>query len=276
MFGVNRQVYYRRLQSVRRRKSRAVQVLDLVESIRLRMPKIGTRKLYFMLKEELKPLGVGRDMLFRILKANHLLIKPNRRYHITTNSHHRFRKHKNLIENVVPDEPEQIWVSDITYVGNRENPMYLALVTDAYSKQIMGHDLSNSLDVSGSLRALKMAIKKRKYKTNVVTHHSDRGLQYCSNQYQEILKRNKINCSMTESYDPYANAIAERVNGILKAEFIGYKNKESIETMEKLVKNSIDIYNEQRPHYSCFYMTPNQMHLQNRIKIKTYKKQISQ
>jgi len=240
------------------------------------MPKIGTRKLYFMLKEELKPLGVGRDMLFRILKANHLLIKPNRRYHITTNSHHRFRKHKNLIENVVPDEPEQIWVSDITYVGNRENPMYLALVTDAYSKQIMGHDLSNSLDVSGSLRALKMAIKKRKYKTNVVTHHSDRGLQYCSNQYQEILKRNKINCSMTESYDPYANAIAERVNGILKAEFIGYKNKESIETMEKLVKNSIDIYNEQRPHYSCFYMTPNQMHLQNRIKIKTYKKQISQ
>jgi transposase InsO family protein len=229
-----------------------------------------------MLKEELKPLGVGRDMLFRILKANHLLIKPNRKYHITTNSHHRFRKHKNLIENVVPDEPEQIWVSDITYVGNRENPMYLALVTDAYSKQIMGHDLSNSLDVSGSLRALKMAIKKRKYKTNVVTHHSDRGLQYCSNQYQEILKRNKINCSMTESYDPYANAIAERVNGILKAEFIGYKNKESIETMEKLVKNSIDIYNEQRPHYSCFYMTPNQMHLQNRIKIKTYKKQISQ
>jgi putative transposase len=276
LFGVNRQVYYRRLQSVRRRKSRAVQVLELVESIRLRMPKIGTRKLYFMLKEELKPLGVGRDMLFRILKANHLLIKPNRRYHITTNSHHRFRKHKNLIENVVPDEPEQIWVSDITYVGNRENPMYLALVTDAYSKQIMGHDLSNSLDVSGSLRALKMAIKKRKYKTNVVTHHSDRGLQYCSNQYQEILKRNKINCSMTESYDPYANAIAERVNGILKAEFIGYKNKESIETMEKLVKNSIDIYNEQRPHYSCFYMTPNQMHLQNRIKIKTYKKQISQ
>jgi putative transposase len=271
LFGVNRQVYYRRLQSVRRRKSRAVQVLELVESIRLRMPKIGTRKLYFILKEELKPLGVGRDMLFRILKANHLLIKPNRKYHITTNSHHRFRKHKNLIENVVPEEPEQIWVSDITYVGNRENPMYLALVTDAYSKQIMGHDLSNSLDVSGSLRALKMAIKKRKYKTNVVTHHSDRGLQYCSNQYQEILKRNKINCSMTESYDPYANAIAERVNGILKAEFIGYKNKESIETMERLVKNSIDIYNEQRPHYSCFYLTPNQMHLQNRIKIKTYK-----
>ena len=235
------------------------------------MPKIGTRKLYFMLEKDLKPLRVGRDMLFRILKANHMLIKPTRRYHITTNSHHRFRKHKNLIENVVPDKPEQIWVSDITYVGNRENPMYLALITDAYSKQIMGHDLSNSLDLSGSLRALKMAIKKRKYRNNVVTHHSDRGLQYCSNQYQNILNRNNIKCSMTESYDPYANAIAERVNGILKAEFIGYKNNESIETMGKLVRNSIEIYNQQRPHFSCFYKTPNQMHMQNSIKIKTYK-----
>ena len=271
MFGVNRQVYYRRLKAVKRRKSRAVKVLELVESIRIRMPKIGTRKLYFMLEEDLKPLRVGRDMLFRILKANHMLIKPTRRYHITTNSHHRFRKHKNLIENVVPDKPEQIWVSDITYVGNRENPMYLALITDAYSKQIMGHDLSNSLDLSGSLRALKMAIKKRKYKNNVVTHHSDRGLQYCSNQYQNILNRNNIKCSMTESYDPYANAIAERVNGILKAEFIGYKNNESIETMGKLVRNSIEIYNQQRPHFSCFYKTPNQMHMQNSIKIKTYK-----
>lgn len=200
MFGVNLQVYYRRIQSVKRRKLRAVQVIELVESIRYQMPKIGTRKLYFMLENELKQLKVGRDMLFRILKANHMLIQPKRRYHITTNSYHRFRKHKNLVENVVPEKPEQIWVSDIIYVGNRENPMYLALVTDAYSKQIMGHDLSNSLDVSGSLRALKMAVKKRKYKNNIVTHHSDRGLQYCSNEYQDLLKQSKMNCSMTESY----------------------------------------------------------------------------
>jgi putative transposase len=148
LFGVNRQVYYRRIRAVKRRKSRAVQVIELVESIRLQMPKIGARKLYFILEDELKRLNVGRDMLFRILKANHMLIQPKRRYHITTNSHHRFRKHKNLVENVVPEQPEQIWVSDITYVGNRQNPMYLALVTDAYSKQIMGYDLSNSLDVS--------------------------------------------------------------------------------------------------------------------------------
>jgi transposase InsO family protein len=271
LFGVNRQVYYRRIRAVKRRKTRAVQVIELVESIRLQMPKIGTRKLYFILEDELKRLNVGRDMLFRILKANHMLIQPKRRYHITTNSHHRFRKHKNLVENVVPEKPEQIWVSDITYVGNRQNPMYLALVTDAYSKQIMGHDLSNSLDVSGSLRALKMAIKKRKYKNNIVTHHSDRGLQYCSNEYQDLLKRSKMYCSMTESYDPYANAVAERVNGILKEEFIGYKNKHSLETMDALVKNSINIYNEKRPHFSCYYKTPKQMHTQNEIKIKTYK-----
>ena len=153
---------YSRMQTVKRRKSIAVKVIELVESIRFQMPKIGTRKLYFRLEDELKQLNVGRDILFRILKANHMLIQPKRWYHVTTNSHHRFRKHMNLVKNVVPEKPEQIWVSDITYVGNRQNPMYLALVTDAYSKQIMGHDLSNSLDVSGSLRALKMAVKKRK------------------------------------------------------------------------------------------------------------------
>ena len=253
MFGVDRQVYYRRKQSVRRRKSRASQVIELVGAIRFQMPKIGVRKLYFLLQEELKRLNVGRDMLFRIMKANHMLIIPKRRYHITTNSHHRFRKHKNLIENVVPEKPEQIWVSDITYVGNRQNPMYLALITDAYSKQIMGYDVSSSLDVSGSLRALKMALKKRKYKNNVLTHHSDRGLQYCSNEYQDALNGAKLNCSMTESYDPYANAVAERVNGILKGEFIGYKNKCSLQTMEKLIESSIKTYNEKRPHFSCFY-----------------------
>lgn len=271
MFGVDRQVYYRRKQSVKRRKSRAVKVIELVEAIRLQMPKIGVRKLYFLLQKELNSLKVGRDMLFRIMKANHMLVIPKRRYHITTNSHHRFRKHKNLIENVVPEKPEQIWVSDITYVGNRQNPMYLALVTDAYSKQIMGYDLSNSLDTSGSLRALKMANINRVYKKNVVIHHSDRGLQYCSNEYQNLLKKTKIICSMTESYDPYANAIAERVNGILKAEFIGYSNNTDLKTMGKLVKDSVDIYNTYRPHFSCFYKTPNQMHKQNKVKIKTYK-----
>jgi len=244
----------------------------MVEELRIKMPKIGTRKLYFLLEHQLKEMNVGRDMLFRILKSNHMLIKPKRHYHITTNSHHRFRKHKNLIEQLVPSMPEQIWVSDITYIGNRNNPMYLALVTDAYSKKIVGYDVSNSLDVSSSARALKKAIKTRVYKSNEIIHHSDRGLQYCSNEYQSILMKNKIKCSMTESYDPYANAVAERVNGILKAEFIGDHNLCNLTVMQELVSDSVKTYNELRPHYSCYFNTPNQMHRQRNVNIKTYKR----
>lgn len=271
LLGVSRQVYYRSLYSTKRRKSRAQKVIALVQQVRVQMPRIGTRKLYYLLESHLKELHVGRDMLFRILRANHLLVKQRRQYHITTNSHHRFRKHKNLIENIIPTQPEQVWVSDITYVGNRYNPIYLALITDAYSKKIVGYDVSNSLDVSSSIRALKSAIKGRMYKQNPLIHHSDRGLQYCSNQYQDVLRKAKINCSMTESYDPYANAVAERVNGILKQEFIGSKDKERLQIMKELIENSILIYNQFRPHYSCFMNTPNQMHNQCKIKIRTYK-----
>lgn len=272
MLGVSRQVYYRKLHSTKKRKQIAQTVIKMVSELRFKMPKVGTRKLYFLLQDQLEKIGVGRDMLFRILRANQMLIKPKRHYHITTNSHHRFRKHKNLIEHLIPSKPEQIWVSDITYVGNRKNPMYLALVTDAYSKKIVGHDVSNSLDVKSSTRALKKAIVSRVYKSNDIIHHSDRGLQYCSNEYQSVLKKNKIKCSMTESYDPYANAVAERINGILKAEFIGENNQCEMSVMQELVNGSVKIYNELRPHYSCYYKTPNQMHKQRKINIRTYKR----
>ncbi len=271
MLGVSRQVYYRSKSSAKRRKKTVQEVIGLVMEIRVQMPRIGTRKLYHILENRLNEMNVGRDMLFRILKANHMLIVPKRSYHITTNSHHRFRKHKNLIADVVPSHPEQIWVSDITYVGNRNNPMYLALITDAYSKKIVGYDLSNSLDIKGSIKALRMASKSRMYKGNMLIHHSDRGLQYCSNAYQNVLAKNKLICSMTESYDPYANAVAERINGILKQEFIGENRNLKLETMKELVKNSIAIYNNIRPHFSCFMRTPKYMHLQNEIKIRTYK-----
>ena len=136
-------------------------------------------------------LKVVRDKLFDVLRANHLLINPKRQYHVTINSHHRFKKHKNLIKNMEINRPEQVFVSNITYLGNRDNPMYLALVTDAYSKKIMGFDVSNSLSAQGAINALNMAIQNRKYIQNqsqTLIHHSDRGLQYCSNEYQEILK----------------------------------------------------------------------------------------
>lgn len=235
------------------------------------MPKLGVRKLYNKLKLQLSQLSVGRDKLFDILRANHMLIKPKKKYHITTNSHHRFKKHQNLITTLDYDKPEQVWVSDITYIGSRKQSSYLALITDAYSKKIVGYDVSDSLQVCGTLRALDMAIKKRAYKETPLIHHSDRGLQYCSNEYQRILDKNNIKTSMTQKYDPYENAIAERINGILKQEFDIDKYDIELIMKRKLVKNAIKTYNNFRPHLSNHMLTPNQMHQQNKLKRKQYK-----
>ena len=150
--------------------------------------------------------------------------------------------------------------------------MYLALVTDAYSKMIVGYDVSNSLNASGTVRALKMATSQRKYKKEDLIHYSDRGLQYCGNDYQNALGKSKIKCSMTEKYDPYENAVAERVNGILKQEFILGVKFNDINLMKTLIKESIQIYNEERPHYSNYYKTPQEMHQQREMKMRTYKK----
>lgn len=265
MIGIHRQVYYKRINAEKAKVNLAEKVIYLVNEIRIKMPRIGTRKLYHLLKTELVKLKVGRDKLFDILRANHLLIKPKRQYHVTTNSHHRLKKHKNLIKNMEINRPEQVFVSDITYLGNRANPIYLALVTDAYSKKIMGFDVSDSLNAKGAINALNRAIKNRKYvqgQSQTLVHHSDRGLQYCSNEYQEILDKHHIECSMTEKYDPYQNAIAERINGILKQEFIGELKINDLEMMKEFIANSIDIYNTYRPHFSNYYLTPEQMHLQ--------------
>ena len=240
------------------------------------MRRIGTRKLYHKLEKQLSELNVGRDKLFRILRANHMLIKPKRSYHITTDSHHRFRKHKNIVSSMDINRPEQIWVSDITYIGTRKNPSYLALITDAYSKKIVGYNVSKSLSVEGSLQALEMALNERSYKDSPLIHHSDRGLQYCSNEYQALLDKNSIKPSMTEKYDPYENAIAERINGILKQEFFINRNIQNIELKKTLVEESIEIYNSFRPHCSNHMLTPIQMHKQNQLTRKTYKSKKSQ
>lgn len=271
LLGLSRQVYYRAIKSTLKRKKTASSVLLLVDAIRMEMPRLGTRKLYHILRDSLKELGVGRDALFRILKANHRLIIPRKKYHVTTNSFHRFHKHKNKIEHLSIVKPEQVWVADITYVGQRNNPMYLSLVTDAYSKKIQGYNVSDSLETVGSLKALKMAIKNRIYEQDELIHHSDRGLQYCSDIYQKYIKNKKLLCSMTESYDPYQNAVAERVNGILKQEFLLNTKNIKLKTMQELVKQSVRIYNQKRPHLSSNMLTPEQMHLQKSIKMKTYK-----
>ena len=271
MFGINRQIYYRSTKRSRTSKNKAEQVVELVENIRMKMPKIGGRKLYFMLNEPLKTLKIGRDKFFNILKANHLLITPKRSYHITTNSHHRFRKHKNLVLDYQITKPNQVWVADITYIGNRKNPSYLSLITDAYSKKIVGHYVAENLTTEGSLLALKKAINTTELKELSLIHHSDRGLQYCSDEYQKILEKNNISCSMTKNSDPYENAVAERINGILKQEFNIDKFDVETKIKRKIVEESIEIYNELRPHFSNHYLTPNQMHKQEKLKIKTYK-----
>jgi putative transposase len=271
LFGIDRQVYYRSVKRVKLCRSLAEQVVLLVKEQRIAQPRLGTRKLYHILNNELRALKVGRDKFFSILKANHLLIKPKRSYHVTTWSHHRFRKHPNLIKELDITKPEQVWVSDITYIGKRDKPCYLSLITDAYSKKIMGYDVSGSLSTQGCINALKMAHKNRIFKTDSLIHHSDRGIQYCSDEYQHLIKKCNLKCSMTQNSDPYENAVAERINGILKQEFMVDTYHLELPLMKKLVADVINKYNQIRPHWSNYMLTPNLMHLQNSIKMKTYK-----
>jgi transposase InsO family protein len=271
LFGIDRQVYYRKIKRTAIKQNKAKEVVLMVDDLRRIMPRIGTRKLYCLLSDKLHLMKIGRDKFFDILRANHLLVHPKRSYHITTNSHHRFRKHENRILDLEINRPEQVWVSDITYIGKRNSPCYLSLVTDAYSKKIMGYYAAESLNTKSSLKALKMALKQRTNKKLTLIHHSDRGLQYCANEYQKELIKNKVLCSMTQNSDPYENAIAERINGILKQEFSIDKYHQNRKIRNQIIKESIDIYNELRPHYSNHMLTPNQMHSQNKIEMRTYK-----
>jgi transposase InsO family protein len=271
LFGIDRQVYYRKIRRKINKQSKAEQVVSMVIEIRKSMPRLGTKKLYYLLSDRLQLIKIGRDKFFDILRANHLLIQPKRSYHITTNSHHRFRKHQNQILDLEINRPEQVWVSDITYIGKREKPCYLSIITDAYSKKIMGHYVADNLNTESSLKALRTAIKQRKNKDLPLIHHSDRGLQYCANDYQSILNKNGILTSMTQNSDPYENAVAERINGILKQEFMIDKYNQDLDVMKRIVKEAINTYNVQRPHYSNYMLTPNQMHLQKQIKMRTYK-----
>jgi len=242
-----------------------------VLELRRQLPGSGTRKLHYLLKN--KGISIGREQLFCWLRSQGLLIYKKRRYTVTTNSKHWMRKYPNIVKDITLSRPEQVWVADITYLDTaEEGNVYLHLITDAYSKQILGYELCNNMEAASTLKALEMAVKNRKYKDLSLIHHSDRGLQYCSKLYIDCLVKNNINVSMTENGSPYDNAVAERVNGILKDEFglaeqlINYR-----ETLLQ-VKESIHSYNFLRPHLSCYMLTPDQMHQQETIKIKTYKK----
>lgn len=248
-------------------------ILDHVLAIRRQMPRLGTRKLYHLLQPVLEEEGIkcGRDKLFALLGREGLFVTRRRKYTVTTNSKHWLKKYPNLIKDTIPTRPEQVWVADITYVPGEKKHQYLHLITDAYSKQIMGYELSDDLEAGSTLKALKMAIRRRQYPKLPLIHHSDRGLQYCSRLYTDTLQQNDIQISMTENGDPYENPIAERVNGILKEEFGLDEPGVESRMQQKQTRESISIYNRLRPHLSCHMLTPIQMHKQNKLKIKTWR-----
>jgi len=236
------------------------------------MARIGTRKLHHLIKPALDREGIkcGRDKLGAIFKHEGMLIKNKKNYMRTTNSSHRYYKHPDLIKDIVINRAEQVWVSDITYIRTHESFLYLSLITDAYSKQIVGYQLSDNLKAINCINALKSAIKNRKYPDRSLIHHSDRGIQYCCPDYINTLERNHINNSMTTKHDPYENAVAERINGTLKYEFDLGDQLPDLKQVQREINKSVWIYNNLRPHESCKYLTPFQTHIQESIKVKKW------
>lgn len=232
-------------------------VLSIVKNRRKSLPREGVRKLTRSLDQEFSDahLKIGRDTLFNILRKHNMLTRRKKYSCRTTNSLHRFYKYKNIIKDVEVHRPNQVWVSDITYIRTVKGFCYLALITDMYSRKIVGWDLSNSLELSGCVRALNKALYQAKGIEQLI-HHSDRGIQYCSNVYTQILKRKNIGISMTEENHCYENAMAERVNGILKDEFYLDQTFDNVEHAKRATKNAIKLYNEIRLHLSLDFKTP--------------------
>ena len=273
LFGRTRHAYYDHQWRVQDLGLKDEVVLHHVLEIRKKQNRIGTLKLHYMLQEPLEGHGIkiGRDYLFDLMREHNLHIRNRRRKVATTNSRHWMHKYNNLVGELVINRPEQVWVSDITYIKLRKQWGYLSLVTDAYSKKIMGWALRADLSAQGCLDALEMAMADRKYPQSKLIHHSDRGSQYCSKGYVDLLTSGNIAISMTENGDPYENAIAERVNGILKAEFDLYGPQMGLRETTGKIRNNIQIYNEIRPHASCDYLTPEQAHLKNGLLKKRWK-----
>lgn len=262
MFGKSRQAYYQLEKRSMRQAVDEALVLMYVRGIRASQPRLGTRKLYALLAVVIQENGIrmGRDKFFALLRGHGLLVEPRRRRTRTTDSNHAYRKYSNLIKGYEPYGPEQIWASDITYVSTEQGFAYVSLVTDQYSRKIMGYHVHETLNTEGPLRALRMALKSRDHRETRLIHHSDRGTQYCSGDYIELLKRNNIQISMSAPGNPYENAVAERVNGIIKSEFYIDGSFRTIAQVRQAVREAVSLYNTRRPHASCDYLTPEQAH----------------
>lgn len=273
LFGKTRHAYYDHQWHAQDEVIKDELVLQEVLRIRKTLPKLGTAKLYYKLQSFLQThqIKMGRDYLYDLMRNHNLDIRRRKRKAMTTDSNHWMHKYSNLIKDMEVLEPECLWVSDITYIRLPGQWAYLSLVTDAYSKSIMGYCLRIDMSVKGCLEALGMAIGNRKHLEHKLIHHSDRGAQYCCKEYVGLLIDNKIAISMTQTGDPYENAIAERVNGTLKTEFNLYYSAVGFQQTKEKIAKSIYAYNKERPHASCDYLTPEQAHLTTGILNKRWK-----
>ena len=234
---------------------------------------MGGRKLYvlmetFMLEHQIK---MGRDALFDLLAANNLLVKRRKRSVHTTNSFHWLRKYPNLIRNFTPIRSNQLWVSDITYWKTEEGFLYISFITDAFSHKIVGYQVAENLEALATVEALEMALGRLQQPVESLIHHSDRGVQYCSSSYVNLLKNNNIQVSMTENGDPLENAIAERINGIIKEEYLDCYQVNNITEAKELLEAVVQLYNDQRPHMSISNMKPSEVHQTNQKTDKLWK-----
>jgi putative transposase len=256
-YGKSRQGYYegqRRQSSMEKERA---EILHHTRAFKKLLPKSGGRKLKFHLQE--KGLRIGRDRLFEVLRAQGLLVRRRRKYARSTDSKHWLKVYPDLVKGVDIRQAERLLVSDITYVHTMEGFSYLHLVSDAYSKKIMGGYLSRDLSARASQKALEQALNNRIY-NHRCTHHSDRGIQYCSQAYIKQLKKHQIQISMTQNGSPYDNAVAERIIGILKEEFNLAHEFSSHAQAQKAVRQALYLYNRKRPHLSCGYLTPEKAH----------------
>lgn len=273
LFGKTRHAYYDHLWRGQDDSMKEEIILQLVHEIRRSLPRLGTEKTLFLLQPQLESHGIsiGRDSLFALFNVHNLLIRPRKKKVFTTDSRHWMHKYSNLVKGVAINRPEQLWVSDMTYIRVLNQWGYLSLITDAFSRKIMGYCFRSDMLALGCIAALQMALDGRSYSGQSLIHHSDRGSQYCSNDYVELLNSEQISISMTERGDPYENALAERMNGILKGEFNLYSSSCNFEQTHQKIHSSVKAYNELRPHGSCDYLTPCQAHQQGNVLKKRWK-----
>lgn len=273
LFGKSRQAFYEQKWHEEKALFEDAVIVDLVRNERRIARRVGGRNLYLILKPELnaRQVQVGRDRFFAVLRENGLLVKRRRRRAVTTMSRHGLPLYPNLAKALQAVRPEQLWVSDITYIRVGEGFCYLILITDAYSHQVVGWNFGTCMDAAFCLVALRMSLSSRCRPERELVHHSDRGLQYCSKLYTDMLRGEGIAISMTENGDPLENPLAERMNGILKDSFELDRTFSSFEEAQQFILEAIHYYNNRRPHSSCDNLTPKEAHDRTGILKKHWK-----